>query len=118
MCGTFHLGEGFYYFREYQGAVLLGGGRNLDVAGETTTADGTTEQIQSALEELLRTVILPGREFKIARRWSGVMGFGAKSKAPIIERVSPRVTAAVRLGGMGVAIGIRVARKAAALLKD
>ncbi|MCC6937603.1 MAG: FAD-binding oxidoreductase [Flavobacteriales bacterium] len=116
--GTFHVDEGFYYFRDYQGAVLLGGGRNLDVAGETTTNDGTTEQIQFALEDLLRTVILPGREFKIVRRWSGVMGFGATSKAPLIERISPRVSVAVRLGGMGVAIGIRVARKAAALLHD
>ena len=43
------------------------------------------------------------------------MGMGS-SKSPIIERTSDRVVVAVRLGGMGVAIGIRVARRAAALL--
>ena len=31
--GTFHLDEGYYYFREHKGAVLLGGGRNLDKIG-------------------------------------------------------------------------------------
>jgi glycine/D-amino acid oxidase-like deaminating enzyme len=113
--GTFHYDEGFFYFREYQGAVLLGGGRNLDIEGETTSADGTTAIIQNELERLLKEVILPGKEYGIAQRWSGIMAMG-KSKTPIIEHVSPRVVAAVRLGGMGVAIGVRVARKAAELL--
>jgi gamma-glutamylputrescine oxidase len=116
--GTFHLDEGFYYFRDHQGAVLLGGGRNLDIAGETTTEDATTEGIQHALEQLLREVILPGKSFTIARRWSGIMAFGSHSKSPIIERVSDRVGVAVRLGGMGVAIGIRVARKAVAMMNS
>ncbi len=44
------------------------------------------------------------------------MAFGSNSKSPIIERVSDRVGVAVRLGGMGVAIGIRVARKAVAMM--
>ncbi|MEZ4738200.1 MAG: FAD-binding oxidoreductase [Flavobacteriales bacterium] len=114
--GTFHYDEGFYYFRDHHGAVLLGGGRNLDIVGETTTEDSTTPLIQSELERILREVIMPGRTFGIAQRWSGIMGMGG-SKTPIIEHVSPRVVAAVRLGGMGVAIGIRVARKAAALVQ-
>ena len=113
--GTFHYDEGYYYFREHHGAVLLGGGRNLDQFGETTLEDGTTPLIQTELERLLREVILPGHRFEVAMRWSGIMAMGA-SKTPIIEHVSPRVVAAVRLGGMGVAIGIRVARKAAELI--
>ncbi|MBK6831656.1 MAG: FAD-binding oxidoreductase [Flavobacteriales bacterium] len=114
--GTYHLDEGFYYFREHRGAVLLGGGRNLDIAGETTTEDGLSDRIQQALEQLLRDVILPDQPFTIAQRWSGIMGFGSESKSPIIERVSERVGVAVRLGGMGVAIGIRVARKAVEMM--
>lgn len=113
--GTFHLDEGFYYFRDHHGAVLLGGGRNLDVSGETTNEEGTTPLVQDALERLLREVILPDRPFTIVQRWSGIMGMGA-SKTPIIERVNQRVVAAVRMGGMGVAIGIRVARKAVVLV--
>lgn len=110
--GTFHYQEGFYYFRDHAGGILLGGGRNLDVAGETTMVEGTTPLIQDALENLLRTVIIPGQPYTIAQRWSGIMGMGP-SKTPIIEHRSPRVIVAVRMGGMGVAIGIRVARQAA-----
>lgn len=113
--GTFHYDEGFYYFRDHAGGVLLGGGRNLDIAGETTTVDTTTPAIQGALERLLRDVILPNTPFTITHRWSGIMGMGG-SKTPIIERVSPRTTVAVRMGGMGVAIGIRVARQAARMV--
>lgn len=114
--GTFHMDEGFYYFREYEGRVLLGGGRNLDKAGEATTEDGTTPQIQTALEELLKNTILPGREFSIEQRWSGVMGFRSKGGPPVVERLSPKVVVAAGLGGIGVAIGIRVARQAVELL--
>ena len=116
LLGTYHLDEGFYYFRDHRGAVLLGGGRNLDIAGETTMEDGISDGIQQALERLLRDVIVPDRPFTIAQRWSGIMGFGSASKSPIIERVSERVGVAVRLGGMGVAIGIRVARKAVEMM--
>lgn len=115
--GTFHYDEGFYYFRDHGGGVLLGGGRNLDIPGETTDQEGITPRIQDALVRLLEEMILPGQPFSIAQRWSGIMGMGP-SKSPIIERTSERVVAAVRLGGMGVAIGIRVARKAAELVRE
>ena len=114
--GTFHIDEGYYYFRHYGGRVLLGGGRHLDKAGETTEEDGTSPVIQAALEEMLRTVILPGQEFAIEQRWSGVMGFREHGGPPVVERISPRVVLAAGLGGIGVAIGIRVAREAAVLV--
>lgn len=116
--GTYHADEGYLYFRDFAGGVLLGGGRNLDKAGEATMEDAVTPRIQEHLEELLRTVILPDQPFTIAQRWSGVMGFGTEGKAPLVERVSPHVVAAVRLSGMGVAIGIRVARRAAGLVGE
>ncbi len=116
--GTFHINEGYYYFRDYQGCVLLGGGRQLDKSGETTTEDAVTPLIQDALEKLLREVIIPDRAFSIDQRWSGVMGFRSRGKSPLIERISPHVVAAVGLGGMGVAIGIRVAKKAAELVGE
>jgi gamma-glutamylputrescine oxidase len=116
--GTFHFDEGYYYFRDLDGGVLLGGGRNLDLAGESTVEEGMSPQIQEALERMLREVILPGQDFQIARRWSGAMAFGSQSKTPLIQRRSERVVVAARLGGMGVAIGILVARHAADLLAD
>ncbi|MFT3885286.1 MAG: FAD-dependent oxidoreductase [Flavobacteriales bacterium] len=114
--GTYHADEGYYYFRDYQGRVLLGGGRHLDKAGETTTENTVTPRIQQALEYLLRNVILPGQPFTIEQRWSGVMGFRTQGKEPLVERRTERTVVAAGLSGMGVAIGIRVARRAAALL--
>lgn len=120
--GTFHAEEGYFYFRDLMTpegpCVLLGGGRHLDKPGETTTDDGTTPHIQHALEELMREVILPGQPVRIAQRWSGVMGFRSAGKSPLVERVAPRVIVAAGLSGMGVAIGIRVARRAVGLVSE
>lgn len=116
--GTFHAHEGFYYFRDFEGGVLLGGGRHLDMAGETTTEHATTQAIQQDLERLLREVILPGQPFTVDHRWGGIMGFRSAGKTPLVERLSERVVCAVGLSGMGVAIGIRVARKAARLVSE
>ena len=44
------------------------------------------------------------------------MAFGANKK-PIIQKVSPRISVAARLGGMGVAIGTRVGAELAELLE-
>src|SRR5690606_12091951 len=40
--GCFHMDEGFYYFRNSGNRILFGGGRNLDLEGETTTEFATT----------------------------------------------------------------------------
>jgi gamma-glutamylputrescine oxidase len=107
--GTFHYDRGYYYFRNIDERILLGGGRNLDFEGETSTALETTETIMSALEQLLTTVILPGRKTKIEHRWAGIMGVG-KTKAPIVKKIEPNVGIGVRMGGMGVAIGSLVGK--------
>ena len=114
--GTFHLDKGYYYFRNIDDRILLGGGRNLDFEGETTTELGQTELIQNRLEELLKEVILPNTDFKIAHRWSGIMGLGS-SKNPIVEQLSENVYCGVRLGGMGVAIGSLIGQELADLVK-
>ncbi len=102
--GTFHYQKGYYYFRSVDNRLLLGGGRNLDFKGETSTELAVTDAIVGALEELIRTMILPGRTVKTAYRWAGIMGVGAEKK-PLIELTHPHVGIAVRMGGMGVAIG-------------
>ena len=113
--GTFHLDKGYYYFRNIENRILLGGGRNLDFDGETTTELNQTEIIQNRLEELLKEVILPEIDFKIAHRWSGIMGIGS-SKNPIVEQLSDHVFCGVRLGGMGVAIGSLIGKEVAELV--
>lgn len=110
--GVFHLEEGYYYFRELDGRVLLGGGRQLDFTGETSTAFQFNDRIQHELEVLLRTTILPGREVAIADRWTGIMAFG-KTKQPLVKMHSDNVVVGVRMGGMGVAIGSMIGDKIA-----
>ncbi len=113
--GTFHYDRGYYYFRHIGNRLLLGGGRNLDSAAETTTNAALTNTIQNGLEKLLREVILPEHEnLEIEHRWSGIMGVG-NSKKVIVKKVSDRVVCAVRLGGMGVAIGSLIGKEAAEL---
>jgi glycine/D-amino acid oxidase-like deaminating enzyme len=113
--GTFHLDKGYYYFRNFEDRILLGGGRNLDFEGETTTDLSQTEKIQNKLEDLLKNVILPNQEFNIAHRWSGIMGIGSH-KNPIVTQLSENVYCGVRLGGMGVAIGSLIGYELADLI--
>ena len=113
--GTFHYQQGYYYFRNINNRILLGGGRNLNFEGETTTEFNQTEQIQKALKNLLDNVIAPGNNYEIDYSWSGIMGVG-KSKKPIIQSISSNVAIGVRMGGMGVAIGSLVGEEVAGLL--
>lgn len=114
--GTFHLDKGFYYFRNVGDRVLFGGGRNLDLKTEETTEIAQTELIQQKLEELLNSTILPETPFKIAHRWSGIMGVGNQKK-PILRQLSENVYCGVRLGGMGIAIGSLIGKELSELIK-
>lgn len=112
--GNFHLEKGYSYFRNIDGRILLGGGRNLDFLEEETTNFGTTNKIQTHLDQLLREVILPNQSFEIEQRWSGIMGVGPQ-KMPIIKQLSNNVYCGIRLGGMGVAIGSLIGHDLASL---
>lgn len=114
--GTFHYDEGFYYFRNINDRILFGGGRNLDLKGENTNEIGVTTKIQNQLEYLLKTVIIPNKKIEIEHRWAGIMGVGSEKK-PIIKNYSKNIICAVRMGGMGVAIGSLVGKEAAEMAK-
>lgn len=112
--GTFHFDDGYYYFRNFEDRILIGGGRNLDIKGETTTSLKTTQPIIEAIKQELATFILPNQTIDIAYEWAGIMGVG-NSKKPIIELIDPKIAVGVRMGGMGVAIGASVGKKLADL---
>lgn len=113
--GTFHLDEGYYYFRNINNSVLLGGGRNLNFKSEETTDFGQTQLVQEKLEKLLSDVIVPNLNFEIEHRWSGIMGMG-EQKRPIIKQLSENAYCGIRLGGMGIAIGSIIGKELADLV--
>ena len=108
--GTFHLDRGYYYFRNIGNRILFGGARNLDFEGETTTEINTTPIIQDALNNLLKSTIIPNIDYQIDYSWAGIMGVG-ETKKPIIRKQSNNVAFGVRMGGMGVAIGSIVGKE-------
>ncbi|WP_291726978.1 NAD(P)/FAD-dependent oxidoreductase [Bernardetia sp.] len=113
--GTFHLDEGFYYFRNFGKRIILGGGRNMDFEGETTTKLETTELILEDLKSKLSEIIIPKQKFEIDTTWAGIMAFteSSKTKIPLLENHSKNVVLGVRLGGMGVALGSKLGEEIA-----
>ena len=115
--GIFHFDKGYYYFREINGRILFGGGRNMDFKTEATTEFGINEAINEDLEQKLKEIICPDEAIEIDQRWSGIMAFG-KVKFPVIKAVTPRVYMAGRMGGMGVALASEAARQLAVLVYE
>lgn len=113
--GSFHYQEGYYYFRNVGNRILLGGGRNLDFDAESTQEFGINERIRSALAQFLRNVVSPTIHAEPDMWWSGILGVGAEKK-PIIEWHSENIAVAVRMGGMGVAIGANVGNEVAEMV--
>jgi len=113
--GTFHYDKGYYYFRNIDNRILLGGGRNIDFKAEETTTFGQTKVVQHELESLLRTIILPDHQVEIDLRWSGIMAFG-KELNPLVIEARKNVFCATRCNGMGVAIGSQTGEDVAELV--
>jgi glycine/D-amino acid oxidase-like deaminating enzyme len=115
--GGFHAFKGYYYFRNMGDRVMLGGGRQTDIEGETTTNAEVTDEIQNHLENYLKTYVLPNQPWQIESRWAGIMGFG-DGKKPVVKAVEDGVFAAYAFGGMGVALSDGVAKELADLVLD
>lgn len=115
--GTFHMDKGYVYFRQIDGRLLLGGARNIDKAGENSLKFEINPVIKTHLQKLATEVIFPGKEIEWETEWTGIMAFGNK-KSPLIQAVGEKAAAAVRLGGMGVAIGWQVGKELAVVLSE
>lgn len=113
--GSFHYDKGYVYFRNVGNRILLGGGRNLALEAEQTSILGSHDEIRAYLRNILEQTIAPQHSVQIDRWWSGIMGVGAQ-KRPILERYGQNIVLAVRLGGMGVALGTGVGEAAADLV--
>jgi len=102
--GTYHSEEGYIYFRKVNDRILIGGARNH---GSPSHDSGFDPKIQEYLMNFLKRHIRISQEISFEHRWMGQLGVGA-SKTPIVEEVAPNLWRAVRLGGMGVAIGEQI----------
>ncbi|WP_235299152.1 NAD(P)/FAD-dependent oxidoreductase [Portibacter marinus] len=111
----FHYDRGYVYFRNVDNRILIGGGRNIDKDTETTSSFNTTDKIKNYLSHFLLEKIGISSEIRIDYAWSGIMGVGT-SKTPILEKRGENIIFAVRLGGMGIALGARLGDQAAKLM--
>jgi gamma-glutamylputrescine oxidase len=107
LISTYHVDKGYIYFRAIQNRILIGGMRHLYPNTENTSERANTNEVVLALKEFASDKILNGRDFEIDMQWSGIIATGNK-KQPIVQRQSDCVGVAVRMGGMGVAIGTSV----------
>jgi glycine/D-amino acid oxidase-like deaminating enzyme len=113
--GIYHMEKGYFYFRNIGNRLLIGGGRNLDFKGEETNEFGSNAIIKEALIQLAQRKIVPYSNFETEFEWSGIMAFG-KDKYPIVKHLKNNVYCAVKMGGMGVAIGSIIGKEAAEML--
>lgn len=120
--GTFHYNRGYVYFRDVAAEdesgrrrLLIGGARDVDKAGEERMEFGINEAIKRWLITFVNDKLLPGKEWRIDRQWSGIMGFGA-TKTPECRQWPDGVYSAAGLGGMGIALGMQLGQQAAGLL--
>ncbi len=109
--GNYHYKKGYIYFRHVDNRLLLGGARFISDK-ENTSSYGQTVEIQDYLSSLLKERILIDQSYDIDQWWSGILGVG-DAKGPLVKEIEKGLFAAVRLGGMGVAIGMEVGQKSA-----
>jgi glycine/D-amino acid oxidase-like deaminating enzyme len=113
--GTFHHQQGFNYFRNIDGRILMGGMRHLFPNSESTSTQGTTEEVVSALTNFLQHKIHTTSEIEIDLAWSGILGVG-NDERPVVMEIQDSVFVGVRLGGIGVAIGSLIGEELAELI--
>ncbi len=113
--GAYHYHKGYVYFRPVAGGILLGGARHLALEQEFSDQLEFNPGIQHYLLDFADRHLFGGKKFEISDHWIGVMGLGPEKK-PILEKISARTGVAVRMGGMGVAIGTGVGHQAALMM--
>jgi len=113
--GAFHFNEGYYYFRNHEDRILLGGGRNLDMETENTSEFGINQKIQDDLDRVLRDIVLPDTKVAVDYRWSGIMGF-SENKMPITQKIGERKAVGFTCNGMGISLATLTGEQLADLL--
>ena len=103
--GAYHIENGYLYFRTLPGGqVLFGGGRHFGIElPPFPDSDSAAESRWDTLLEEAATRWL-GPLDAVSHRWTGWLGVGA-DREPLLGSTAPGFHHAVRMGGMGVAMG-------------
>ncbi len=112
--GCYHFDEGFYYFRNVENRILIGGARNKDFEAEQTDKFANTESIKNEIYHFVKNHITK-TDIHFEYEWSGIMGF-SNNKEPIVQQLNDRLFCGVGLNGMGVALAPIIAEEIAALI--
>ncbi len=107
---VYHAHMGYYYFRRIGNRLLIGGARNVDLQAETTDQFGINPKVKTALLNFTEQYLGLDTTDLFMDNWSGILGVGS-NKEPIIKEIEEGVYTALRLGGMGVAIGARTGHR-------
>jgi glycine/D-amino acid oxidase-like deaminating enzyme len=113
--GTFHHQQGFNYFRNIDGRILMGGMRHLFPNTESTGVQGNTEEVKQSLMDFIQQKIHTYSPVELDLAWSGILGVG-EDERPVVKQVSSNVYLGARLGGIGVAIGSLIGEELAQLM--
>ena len=104
---TVHMDAGYLYARNIHNRMLIGGGRHWRLESE--------DEVIEALQSLLRRIFPFVKSTPIEYRWTGILGVG-NTRKPIVKKIHSGCVAAVRMGGMGVAIGMQIGKESIDLL--
>jgi glycine/D-amino acid oxidase-like deaminating enzyme len=113
--GTFHHQQGFNYFRNIDGRILMGGMRHHFSNTESTGVQGNTEEVKQALMDFIQQKIHSHGPIELDLAWSGILGVG-EDERPLVKQVLSNVYLGARLGGIGVAIGSLIGEELARLM--
>ncbi|MFA9220518.1 MAG: NAD(P)/FAD-dependent oxidoreductase [Sediminibacterium sp.] len=113
--GTFHHQEGFNYFRNIDGRILMGGMRHLFPNTESTDVQGNTDEVIASLLDFVQQKIHTTSALEIDLAWSGILGVG-QDERPVVTEAQENVFVGARLGGIGVAIGSLIGEELSTLI--
>ncbi|MAO22126.1 MAG: hypothetical protein CMJ35_12575 [Phycisphaerae bacterium] len=119
---AYYLNHGSEYVRSASDdQVIFGGCRTYHADHEATSADETSPEVQSHLEQFVRDLITT--EYDITARWSGIMGFSPDGM-PVIDRVPVHTLSNTNiwfcggLTGHGMSMGYQTGRHAARVMLE
>jgi len=110
--GTYHLDQGYLYMRTLdEHHVLFGGGRHWGI--KLPLPPECDREAEAQWDAQLLASAKTWLEIEtVTHRWTGWLGVGS-DRRPLIGEMSPGLHHAVRMGGMGVAIGAGIGRELA-----